>query len=206
MKTLNECVDQVYVINLDRRKDRLEKVIAEMEKYGIKFQRYPAVDGSLLQDEKTDRFNIGCTLSHKNVIQDALNKGYEKICVFEDDVQLNVRFNKEFYPAFQELPENWDLFYLGANNLIPPTPVTKRIHRIYNSLTLHAYLVNSRVFVKLIDLLEKVKNNEPGDSAVRIIQKENNSYIINPRLAYQKQGFSDIRLGFRNYDKVLKNN
>ena len=38
--------DNIYVINLDSRKDRLERVTREFERIGCSFERFPAVDGA----------------------------------------------------------------------------------------------------------------------------------------------------------------
>lgn len=45
--TVNEFFDKVYVLNLDRRQDRLTMVERQTEKLGIKFERFPAVDGKM---------------------------------------------------------------------------------------------------------------------------------------------------------------
>jgi glycosyltransferase involved in cell wall biosynthesis/GR25 family glycosyltransferase involved in LPS biosynthesis len=43
--TVNEFFDKVFVLNLDRRPDRLRAVKAQMDALGIEFERYTAVDG-----------------------------------------------------------------------------------------------------------------------------------------------------------------
>jgi FkbM family methyltransferase len=42
---INSFFDKIYVLNLDRRPDRLEKMKAQADKYGIDIHRFPAVDG-----------------------------------------------------------------------------------------------------------------------------------------------------------------
>jgi len=44
-KDINGFFDKIYVLNLDRRPDRWEKVRAQAEKNGIRIHRFPAVDG-----------------------------------------------------------------------------------------------------------------------------------------------------------------
>ncbi|NEP75193.1 MAG: tetratricopeptide repeat protein [Okeania sp. SIO2G4] len=42
---INDVFEKVFVLNLDRRQDRLEKVLRQTKKLGIEFERYSAVDG-----------------------------------------------------------------------------------------------------------------------------------------------------------------
>ncbi len=42
---LNDVFEKVFVLNLDRRQDRLEKVLRQTKKLGIEFERFSAVDG-----------------------------------------------------------------------------------------------------------------------------------------------------------------
>ena len=45
-------VDNIYVINLDRRTDRWAYMQREMRKFNLKVQRISAVDGNKLDDPK----------------------------------------------------------------------------------------------------------------------------------------------------------
>ena len=42
---INDVFEKVFVLNLDRRQDRLEKVVRQTKKLGIEFERFYAVDG-----------------------------------------------------------------------------------------------------------------------------------------------------------------
>ncbi len=42
---VNDVFEKVFVLNLDRRQDRLEKVVRQTKKLGIEFERFSAVDG-----------------------------------------------------------------------------------------------------------------------------------------------------------------
>lgn len=42
---INDFFDRIYVLNLDRRPDRWEKMKAQADKHGINIHRFPAVDG-----------------------------------------------------------------------------------------------------------------------------------------------------------------
>lgn len=58
---------------------------------------------------------LGHLNSFLKVFQDALKKNYQKILILEDDCQFIDNFKKEFYKSYNQLPNDWSLFYLGVN-------------------------------------------------------------------------------------------
>ncbi|KDN12387.1 MULTISPECIES: glycosyltransferase family 25 protein [Snodgrassella] len=95
---------KTFLINLDRRPDRLMFVKQQLENLGIDFERVSAVDGSCLTDEQRAVFNqqrfaleckrkvvdgeIGCALSHQAVWQRMVAENISYALILEDDVQL----------------------------------------------------------------------------------------------------------------------
>ena len=65
--------DKVYCINLNDRVDRWEQAQKEFDKLGIRndVERWEAI--------KKDDGNLGCTLSHKTLIEHCKEKGYQKL-------------------------------------------------------------------------------------------------------------------------------
>jgi len=133
--------DIVY-INLDRRPDRNTHCIKEMQKCSIfkqKLRRISAIDGSmkpyvdpkiiirtydLAENMRWDGSittsglcnmsygEIACCLSHHK----AWTAGINPIVIFEDDVVLTNHFSRRLAVVFSELPNDWDIFYLGCIN------------------------------------------------------------------------------------------
>jgi len=66
-----------FVINLERRPDRLETVTKEFEYMGWEFERFNAVDTNSYE---------GCAYSHQEVAKIILERCYEYAMVFEDDI------------------------------------------------------------------------------------------------------------------------
>ena len=70
-------------------------------------------------DFKTcSRFNkgqLGCAMSNNLVHKFILNNNYNKTLILEDDALLIPASLPDFEAALKELPENWELFYLGYN-------------------------------------------------------------------------------------------
>src|ERR1700730_7540074 len=99
-------LDNIYVINLDRSKKRLENVTKSLNEFNIKFKRFSAVDGKKLSEEiinnnasflcRTLLCNhaiVGCGLSHmalwNQLVNDRNNSYY---IILEDDVTIDDNF------------------------------------------------------------------------------------------------------------------
>jgi len=98
-----------FVINLGRRKDRLDYISNEMKYMNWEFERFDAID--------TNSY-VGCALSHQKLAQISLNNNYDYIIVFEDDIF--------FMPYAKELLSNiethlfytnleWDIFHFAPS-------------------------------------------------------------------------------------------
>jgi GR25 family glycosyltransferase involved in LPS biosynthesis len=111
----NNIFDKVYVINLDHSKDRLKFISNQLIKEGISFERYPAINGGLLDkyklikegkliNERITKGAIGCYLSHYNIWKKELNNG-RNILVLEDDVILRKNLLKNFKEIYKQIPQ-----------------------------------------------------------------------------------------------------
>ncbi len=133
--------DNVYLINLDRRTDRRSNMEMIFGELGVDYERLPAVDGKRdLSDTYLAEHNIrmmadftepyhgrplklgeiGCFLSHYNIWQDVLAKGYDDVIVFEDDVRFEPFFAKKIAAVRREVADlglDWDLIFLGRKIL-----------------------------------------------------------------------------------------
>ena len=69
--------DKIFLINLDKRADRLERSTALLNEYKIPFTRWAAYS-------ETDKGYFNLIMSMKLLFQHCLNKGHNKILVFED--------------------------------------------------------------------------------------------------------------------------
>lgn len=65
-----------FVVNLERRPDRLESIKKEMEYLGWDFELFKAVDTNS---------HVGCTLSHTAILKIAKERGYKEVLIIEDD-------------------------------------------------------------------------------------------------------------------------
>lgn len=60
---------------------------------------------------------LGHLASFVKIFQEIVTKGYEQILILEDDSVFTDNFRKKFYGSYEMLPEDWDLLYLGVNQI-----------------------------------------------------------------------------------------
>lgn len=100
-------LDNIWIINLDRSKDRIDEITNNFNKYKIKFKRFSAVDGSktpidniinetspLCRKILCNFGIIGCALSHKKLWKQLVNDTVDYYIVLEDDVKIDENFGK----------------------------------------------------------------------------------------------------------------
>ncbi|WP_433579232.1 glycosyltransferase family 25 protein [Nocardia brasiliensis] len=111
-----DAFDAIVCINSDHQPERWSRMTARFAALGIaeKIQRLPAVRTS-------ERYQLGCALSHRNAVAMARERGLESILVFEDDaVFLNGATWVLRHSVRELLETSWKLFYLGGFYLNKP--------------------------------------------------------------------------------------
>ena len=183
---INDYFDKVVVINLDKRTDRLEKITKQLDDLGITFERFSAIDGTGKNPIIAGRD------SHLQVWRENLGK---KVLVLEDDAYFVDNFQERFDQVIQTLPDNWDVFYLGA--LLDK--MTGKVIKVNNdwyrqivSTGTQAYCVHPDLMQYCIDRLEIYDGYI--DVGLRILAEDMNAYITQPNLVTQYPGYSDLRL------------
>lgn len=111
-------LDKVYLINLNRRPDRLEAAMEQVSTVGLEgVERFEATDGTVNGFPVGENFltpgMVGCYHSHRRILEDAYQQGYEKILVLEDDLQFVPGFNDLFNIVWEKRPPCIDWVWLG---------------------------------------------------------------------------------------------
>jgi glycosyl transferase family 25 len=124
---------KAYVINLDRRSDRLKQFESRFPSYFNSrwtYERFTAVDGNKLHtngvfsrgiqhlfrnnDFCSKASVIGCAMSHiklwQKLVDDQRNESY---VIYEDDVQFVESYTWKLYALLQQITFDWDVLYLG---------------------------------------------------------------------------------------------
>ncbi len=128
---LQQYFDKVLVLTVPRFKDRQEKVKERLK--GIDFEFFYGTDKNDIDDnfindnylfEKENTLEmrqysplnngeIACSLSHRNIYQAIVDNGWKRVLIFEDDVVPEFENLPRITDTLKELPEDWELFYLG---------------------------------------------------------------------------------------------
>jgi GR25 family glycosyltransferase involved in LPS biosynthesis len=119
--------DKIFYINLDKDTDRNVKIVEQFKRYDISnFERISGTvvdivpDISYWRNFNQDKINekyvlggLGCRNSHWRIMKTALERGYNKILVLEDDIVFTKDPHQVLKDNMSKL-DNWDMLYFGG--------------------------------------------------------------------------------------------
>ncbi len=165
---------QTWVINLDRAPERLERIRAQLQRLGLAWTRLPAVDARALTAEQRAALDepayrrlhgmtpvpgeLGCYLSHVEVMRRFLASDATFALVLEDDVLLQGSL-PAVLQGLMAHPQRWDMVKLSAVHSGTPVPVLEVApgHRLAVMLSRctgsSAYLMNRRAATAYLQAL-----------------------------------------------------
>ena len=197
-----------YLINLDRRKDRLITTKKLLGDFGYNNTiRYPAIDGQKItntelvemvhpdslepiykkQRQNHDELSIGavgCYLSHVNLWDDIENSDKEEAIIFEDDTKPTIA-NDELEKILASCPSDWDVILFGGYYNIKDDFKNDQFHKVNQFFCLHAYMINKGGIKKIKPHLKPIKVQI--DWVLSNLSKDNklNVYVIKNSKWYQ---------------------
>lgn len=202
--------DKVYLINLDRRTDRLENFKKEVEKYDLgEYTRICAIDGNNINPKdygsNLRSGELALILTNLQIFEDAQKNSYNSILILEDDCIFTEEIlNIEEY--FNVLPKDWDMLYMGGNHNThggtpPPERVNEKVVKLHSTFSTHFIGIQHN----MINLIDKFVNyTEQIDVCYTRIQKNYNVYSFSPAIAKQLVDFSDIQNSTTDYNWLIK--
>ena len=175
-----EALDNAYVINMPKRKERLDLFLQRYKKatsQADKLKIAQGFDGTKLPkppgNEATEGA-FGCCFSHIVAWARALTETKDitdetPLMFFEDDAVFCDNFETKLYLYGKHLPDDWDVAYLGGEHIRgkrrEPTVVYSddeiTILKGYNINRLHAYIVKAGSFKKIFPRLLAYSTNAP---------------------------------------------
>lgn len=142
---INDYFDNIYLVSLPKDKKRFYSTASHLNKMGVKYTLYEAVNG--YSDENVELFNqyiknigqlkryagfnelevkrgkrfiesagaIGYIKTYIEILKEAKKRGHKRILILEDDVILNPNFHMEFDKLISRVKSDWKVLQLGAS-------------------------------------------------------------------------------------------
>ncbi|KAL7826800.1 hypothetical protein AOLI_G00320090 [Acnodon oligacanthus] len=146
--------DEVFMINLQRRTDRKERMLRVLYEQEIDCKVVAAVDGKAMNVSEIHDLGIhmlpgysdpyhgrpltkgelGCFLSHYNIWKEIVERGLKASLVIEDDLRFEVFFKRRLKNLLSEVQSeglDWDLIYIGRKRMQVDRP-EKAVPNIHN--------------------------------------------------------------------------
>jgi len=154
--SINEAFDHIYVLTLDRAKDR--QSLFEKNFHGLDFEFFFGIDRRNINFDsqewtgsKADLHSYGveleklnktyerkggmmhpgevaCSLGHLGIYKDMIAKGYSRVLILEDDAFIDPEGNFNISDILKQMPQDWDLLYFGyRGNQVPLKKKAKTI-------------------------------------------------------------------------------
>jgi GR25 family glycosyltransferase involved in LPS biosynthesis len=204
MSYINSVVDKVYVINLDRDTEKMKVLDTNLREHNVRYTRFPAVIGAHVTESRylspfCNKFCApgmkGCALSHRAIWEDMVHKNYNYALILEDDAQLTTTCQQEFKQAWDQVPDDFDIVWVGCNfvcddpGVIPhimretfyghPEKVDDNLNRTPGSVGTHAYIISRKCAEKL--LAAQINTHIDMQLSLWIRQHNLQSYSMHPQ-------------------------
>ncbi len=220
---LNDFFDRIFVINLERRVDRLDRFKELSNKIEFEYDIFYAVDGKSidkdspiegrkLQIESNEFYRsfddyflgqLGCILSHIRLLKHCRENNIKNVLILEDDVEFSDEFQSRFDNFTKSFNQEWDMIYLSGS-LVEISDEFNSYSKLLTCHTTHSYAVNYSAYDYLIERLESDMLSKPVDVVYSLLHSNIKSWITMPFLTYQSDGFSDIQNDFVSYLSIKK--
>lgn len=202
-----------YYINLKNSKIRNDYMIKQIKKQKLNIKRFEGVNltintevklndlckKKILTDkkyiiEKQKIGSVACLLAHTSLWKHLKKNKKEKyFLILEDDCKLCSNFNNELKMAIKSAPKNWDMIWLGYNN-IKGKKISEYyfqpdvgFNKNYNTQH-HCYVINVKSIDKILNILFPIpKKFTNKDSILR-----ENFHKFNAYFYFKKLGVQDI--------------
>lgn len=214
--------DKIFCINLSTRKDRWDLCESQFNSFDIKnnLEKFDAVFCNYPYLNKKQNAQLGCFLSHYKVLKKAQSNNYKKILILEDDFIFNFNYKEtlcSLNDCFEELPNDWDLFYLGVYfvkgyDYEAKINYSNNLFKLNTGFTTHAICYSRDGISKMLNCMNRFFNKNMLLSStyesldwflVKEFLYQNNCYASKKFLCGQREGFSDIENKFIKYDNLF---
>jgi hypothetical protein len=217
MTPLESYFDMIYVISLQRRKDRRAQAEETLTKLGIAVEGvtwFDAYDRPMHDGQPSG--NFGCTASHAALYHIIAHLNIPRALILEDDFDVAFtgpeQYARErrvpgsgrrvdpqslFQSYLPEIPEAWDMLYLGRHFAeMPQFRLSPHVVRIGRVLTTSSYAITAKFARKIAPHISGVG---PIDNLLGGYHRDYACFCVDPTLFIQRPCHSDLREKFEDY-------
>lgn len=193
-----EYFQNIAVVNLKKRQDRLQDATATLNSMGVNYEVWEATENEVYPCR-------GLVDSMQRYFRKVLREGGTRCLIFEDDINLLIepeKANETLVKCIEQLPQDWDLFYLGCN----PAGGLKKFYS-ENLLPIEiAYATHATAYSKkAMELVVSRNIKEPIDNfLVRDFQPTAKCFVSYPMIMSQKPSYSDIGKAYTDWTNFLE--
>ena len=211
---LTEIFERVYVINLERRRERLASFLERLP--GNWPFRYPerreAIAGNSSPPPrwwKGGNGAWGCYRTHLSILEECLNQDIHSVLILEDDAVCVENFREKTERFFAHLPDDWEMVYLGGQHIQQnqrlPRKLNEWVYRPFNVNRCHCYGFRGR---RMLELAYRHLNDFSNWNVAHHIDHylgelhkvmETGLYVPREWLVAQSEGQSDITWNRQDY-------
>ena len=193
----NNMIDGIVYINLEKREDRKNLILEELNKLEVDINKVNKVAGIYIPKNG----HKGCVQSHILALNIAKMNKWENVLIFEDDMELDTtpeEFNNNVNDILEYMNSHikWDVIMLGVCSTDDPSwkiqIETTKFVKINKATCAHGYIINKDYIDTLLDLY-KYSND--------MMKKDEWSEGVHEKYALDQQWFTlqvkDNWYGFR---------
>jgi hypothetical protein len=208
-KYFNEYFDHIYVINLERRRDRrrnMERLFSSLRIPSSKWSLVKAEDGKAepnYSEWRTRHKHVespgayGLLKTIRGILHTAQTVGHRRILLCDDDLFVHKHFYSLFERMTSDIPSTWKLLYLGASQ-----------HRwnLVEKCNDHSYYPNGSAYGSFAvgissdvsgQILQEIDKFRESFDAGPLIQVQNtwksDCFVLTPNLFIADVSDSDLR-------------
>lgn len=176
--------DKIYLINLAKRKDRLEQATEQLNRYNIPFERIEAIEHENGAD--------GLRLTMEGIFNESIANDFRNILVFEDDIDIiEPSINQVMENVLIDVPD-YDMILLGCQLCQVPTEwYNEHLLKVQSAYATHAVMYSfggiKKIINRVLPMFQPIDN-----TLVQQIQPDGKTFAVYPILASQVISHSDI--------------
>ena len=222
--TKDNVYDEMFLINLKRRPDRLINFLDFFNSSDFKnesINKFDAIDGTKLdinsvplselakaelkQLENTGyrtkhyqltKGAIGCYLSHVKIWEKIVNNNTDIALIFEDDAKVHPTLKQQINEEMINIPNNWDIVLFGY--LCTKCYKHEKYNEVERFMLTHCYLIKRSALIKIFNTNTLFPITQQIDALMSELSSIVNIYTAKNKLIKQFGSRTDIQAPLKN--------